>query len=70
MARTIQLENVDKNAEEDNIDRLEAVIYDDASARVVAGKVVDIIGDLYIQRKLDVGGRGKKLTGVLHSACF
>lgn len=66
-ARTIQLENVDKNAEEDNIDRLEAVMYDDASAQVVAGEVVNIVGDLYIQRKLDGGGKGKKLAGVLHS---
>jgi MCM OB domain len=49
-AKTIQLEDVDKNAEEDNIDRLEIVTYDDASAHVVAGEVVNITGDLYIQR--------------------
>ncbi len=66
-AMTIQVENVDKNADADNIDRLEAVMYDDASAHVVAGEVVNIKGNLYVQRKLDGGGKGKKLTGVLHS---
>jgi DNA replicative helicase MCM subunit Mcm2 (Cdc46/Mcm family) len=66
-ARTIQLEDVDKNAEENNIDRLEVVTYDDACAHVIPGEVVNITGDLYIQRKLDGGGKGKKLASVLHS---
>ena len=35
-ARSIQLEDVDKTAEEESIDRLEVVVYDDAASHVAA----------------------------------
>jgi DNA replicative helicase MCM subunit Mcm2 (Cdc46/Mcm family) len=67
-ARTIQLEDTDKTAAENNnaADRLEVVLYDDASCNVIAGEVVDITGDLYVQRKVENGGKGKKLVTVFY----
>jgi DNA replicative helicase MCM subunit Mcm2 (Cdc46/Mcm family) len=68
--RSIQLEDVDKTAEEESIDRLEVVLYDDTASHVAAGERVEIAGDVYIQRKSDSGGSGgksnKKLVTVLH----
>ena len=46
-ARTIQIEDNDKTLEDDNADRLEVILYDDASNHVVAGEVVDI-GEAYM----------------------
>jgi DNA replicative helicase MCM subunit Mcm2 (Cdc46/Mcm family) len=64
-ARTIQITDSDNKSE--NYDPLEVILYDDASSHVVAGEVVDITGDLHIQRKTDSGGKGKRLVNVLHS---
>jgi len=38
-ARSIQLEDVDKAAEEESIDRLEVVVYDNAASHVATGVV-------------------------------
>jgi DNA replicative helicase MCM subunit Mcm2 (Cdc46/Mcm family) len=62
-ARTIQIEDINKT---DDIDRLEVVVYDEASQCIIAGEAVDLTGDLYIQRKID-GVKGKKLVTILHS---
>ena len=67
-ARSIQLEDVDKTSDKEgnnNIDRLEVVVYGRASSNLVAGEVVDTVGHIYIQRKSD-NGKGKKLVSVLH----
>jgi DNA replicative helicase MCM subunit Mcm2 (Cdc46/Mcm family) len=82
--RSIQLEDIGKTTaaasgsrdqkgreedDENNIDRLELVLYDDASSHIIPGEIVDITGNIYIQRKSDSGsGKGsKKLVSVLHS---
>ncbi len=62
-ARTIQIEDTDKT---ENNDRLEVLLYDEASSNVVAGETVDITGDISIQRRID-GGKGRKLITTLHS---
>ena len=64
-ARTIQIENIDKTID-DTVDRLEVILYDDASTHVLVGEAVDITGDIYVRRKLDSSNaRGKKLVGIL-----
>lgn len=66
-ARAIQLEDADESIEgiSENIDRLEVVLYDNASLHVIPGEIVDIVGDIYIQRKSD-SRSNKKLVNVLH----
>ncbi len=72
--RPIQLEDSDKASDEayNSTDRLEVVLYDDAASRVIAGEIVDIVGDIITQRKSDSGAsaknNSKKLVNVLHSS--
>ena len=75
-AMSIQLEvvNNDKDATDENsnnnIDRLDVILYNDACLHIVPCEVVAIPGDLHIQRKSDVGSdtRSKKLVNVLHAS--
>jgi DNA replicative helicase MCM subunit Mcm2 (Cdc46/Mcm family) len=62
MQEQFRLKNINKT---DDIDRLEVVVYDEASQHVIAGEAVDLTGNLYIQRKID-GVKGKKLVTILH----
>jgi DNA replicative helicase MCM subunit Mcm2 (Cdc46/Mcm family) len=62
-ARTIQVENSDKS---ENNDRLEVLLFDNASSNVVAGENVNIFGEVFVQRRIE-GGKGKKLITTLHS---
>jgi len=66
-ARTLQLEDLDKTEMDDAGDTLEVVVFDDASANIIAGEPVDIVGDIYVERMLDNGGKGSRLHTVLHS---
>jgi DNA replicative helicase MCM subunit Mcm2 (Cdc46/Mcm family) len=74
ISRPIQLEDSDKDVdteEGNSTDRLDVVLYDEAASQVIAGEIVDIVGDIYIQRKSDSGsakGNSKKLVNVLHSS--
>ena len=42
------------------------MLYDDAASHVIAGEIVEITGDIYIQRKSDSSKGNKKLVTVLH----
>ena len=66
-ARSIQLEDSDKN-DEDSMDRLDVVLLDDAASNVIAGEIVEISGDLHIQRKSEGNNSKsvKKLVTVLY----
>ncbi len=65
-ARSIQLEDSDKN--EDSMDRLDVVLLDDAASNLIAGEIVEISGDLHIQRKSEGNNSKsvKKLVTVLY----
>lgn len=67
-ARTLHLEDLDKNEADDAAaDMLEVVVFDDASANIIAGEPVDVVGDLHVEPTLDSSGRGKRLVTTLHS---
>lgn len=62
-AVAIQIVDIDKT---DNYNSLDVILYDKTSRNIVAGEVVNITGDIHIQRKGE-NGKGKKLVNVLHS---
>jgi DNA replicative helicase MCM subunit Mcm2 (Cdc46/Mcm family) len=65
-AKAIQVIDANNNHNE-NYDSLEVVLYDESWSHSFAGEVVDITGDIYVQRKTQnvINGNGKKLTTVL-----
>jgi DNA replicative helicase MCM subunit Mcm2 (Cdc46/Mcm family) len=68
-AKSIQLIDADNNHNE-NYDSLEVVLYDELWNHAFAGEIVDITGEIYVQRKTQsiINSNGKKLTTVLHSS--
>ena len=77
-ARTIQLEdsrdNLTKESNSDNNsfdtnnnnDRLEVILYENAAKNVVAGEIVEIEGKLLVDRKVESGNKANKLVNILH----
>jgi DNA replicative helicase MCM subunit Mcm2 (Cdc46/Mcm family) len=66
-AKRIQVIDADNNHNE-SYDSLEVVLYDESCSHPIAGEVVDITGELRVQRKVESGFNGKKLISVLHSS--
>src|SRR5215217_4529040 len=76
-ARSIQLEDssdysiketTSNNNSSDNYnnDRLDIILYENASQNVIAGEIIQVEGKIYVERKIESGNKGKKLVNVLH----
>jgi len=66
-AKIIQLDDIDTI--EEKFDRLDVILYDDASKYIIDGEIVEIEGDLRTQKLIGSrnSSRGSKMTNVLHS---
>ena len=66
-AKIIQLDDIDTI--EEKFDRLDVIMYDDASDKIIDGEIVEIEGNLLTQKKIGRNINGSsKMANVLHSA--
>ena len=66
-AKIIQLDDI--NTVEEKFDRLDVIMYDDASNHIMDGEIVEIEGDLRTQKRIGLANstNGSKMVNVLHS---
>ena len=65
-AKIIQLDDIETI--EEKFDRLDVILYDDASNKIIDGEIVEIEGSIYTQRGLAKGyNKSNKMVNILHS---